>query len=85
MSRGRAFRAWETHLGEVIGVADAETVVDHAEERVTRADLDAMAEQLTEQITEQLTDRLSSLWRRDLLLVITGQFVALAGVLTAIT
>lgn len=61
-------------------MADADAVVSHLEDRVTRADLDEFGAQLA----EQLTDRLSSLWRRDLLLVITGQFVALAGVLTAI-
>jgi hypothetical protein len=85
MSRRQAFRAWESHLEEAIGVTDAETVIEHLEERVTRADLDAGLAQLADQLADQLTDRLSSLWRRDLLLVITGQFVALAGVLTAIT
>lgn len=72
-----SFRAWEAHLEEVIGVAHAEAVVDHLEEHVTRADLQVEL--------ERLTDRLSSMWRRDLLLVMTGQFVALAGVLTAVT
>jgi hypothetical protein len=58
-------------------MAEAETVVDDLDSKVTRADLVAQ--------TEQQTQWLASLWRRDLLLVITGQFVALAGVLTAIS
>lgn len=76
MNTRQAFSAWGRHLEEAIGVADARTVVDRLDDQVTREDLDALA--------EQLTDRLSSLWRRDLLLIITGQFVALAGVLTAV-
>ncbi len=59
----------------------AAEVTDSLDRPVTRDDLD----ELRRELTEQLTDRLSSLWRRDLLLIITGQFVALAGVLTAIT
>ncbi|MEX1163207.1 MAG: hypothetical protein WEB03_06470 [Nitriliruptor sp.] len=77
MSRRQAYRAWEDHLGEVIGVSEAELVVADLEERITRTDLQAAL--------GHQTHRLTSLWRRDLLLVITGQFVALAGVLTAIT
>lgn len=84
MSRPQAYRAWETHLGEVIGVSDAEAVVTDLEQRVTRADLDDLVDRFQVQM-EQQTHRLSSLWRRDLLLVITGQFVALAGVLTAVS
>lgn len=76
MGRRQSFRAWEIHLEEVIGVGEAQAVVEDLEGRVTRADLDDVAAQLTE--------RLSALWRRDLLLVITGQFVALAGVITAV-
>ncbi len=77
MSRRQAYRAWEDHLREVIGVSEAELVVADLDARVTRADLQAAL--------EQQTHRLTSLWRRDLLLIITGQFVALAGVLTAIS
>ena len=77
MSRRQALRALETHLEEVIGLADASTVIDQFEETVTKADLDeALALQ---------ADRLTAVWRRDLLLIMTGQFVAIAGVLTAIT
>jgi hypothetical protein len=64
----------------VIGVADAETVVEHVDRHVTRDDLDAALTAME----GRLADRLTSSWRRDLVLVITGQFVALAGVLTAV-
>jgi Skp family chaperone for outer membrane proteins len=124
MTRRQAFRAWETHLEEAIGVTDAETVLDHLDQRVTGDDLaalearldaklealearldaklealearlDAKLEALEARLDAKLealearldaqTQRLVSMWRRDLLLIITGQFVALAGVLTAIT
>ena len=99
MSSRPAVRAWERHLEEVIGVADAETVVDRFDNHAThedvaalrgdisavRRDFEAALDARAERLTEQLTDRLSALWRRDLLLIITGQFVAIAGVLTAVT
>jgi hypothetical protein len=81
MNKRQAFRAWETHLEEVIGVQQAGYVVDDLEASVTRTDL----QEALDAQTERLTDRLVSMWRRDLLLIITGQFVALAGVLTAVT
>ena len=81
----QSFRAWEGHLEEVIGVAHAESVVDHLEDHVTRDHLHAELRDLESRLEERLVDRLSSMWRRDLLLVLTGQFVALAGVLTAVT
>jgi hypothetical protein len=61
----------------VIGVTEADLVVDDLEARITPAGL--------RQALDAQTDRLVGIWRRDLLLIITGQFVALAGVLTAVT
>lgn len=65
-------------------MADAETVVEHVDRHVSRDDLDAALTAMERRLTDHLTDRLTSSWRRDLVLVITGQFVALAGVLTAV-
>ena len=84
MGRRQAYRAWEDHLGQAIGASEAEMVVTDVEQRVTRDDLDVLEQRLMSAMERQ-ADRLTSLWRRDLLLIITGQFVALAGVLTAIT
>lgn len=81
MSSRKAFGAWERHLEEVIGVADAGAVVDRLEQHVTRPELEAALADQAERLADQLTSR----FRRDLLLIMTGQFVALAGVLTAIT
>lgn len=85
MGERQAFRAWERHLEEAIGVADAEAVVDRLEQHVTRPELEAALAAQSEQLTERLMGRLTGMWRRDLLLIMTGQFVALAGVLTAVT
>lgn len=84
MSR-QSFRAWEAHLEEVIGMTHAESVVDRLEDHVTRDEFAAALHDLEVGLEERLVNRLSSMWRRDLLLVMTGQFVALAGVLTAVT
>lgn len=81
MNRRQALRALEAHLEEAIGMPEAQAIVDDLERTVSRADLD---EALREQ-TEYLTAHLTSVMRRDLVLILTGQFVALAGVLTAIT
>lgn len=77
MNRRQAYRAFEDHLEEVIGVSEAEVVVDDLDRRVTQEILDAAL--------DRQSQRLAALWRRDLLLMITGQFVALAGVLTAVS
>jgi uncharacterized protein YpiB (UPF0302 family) len=89
MSEQQAMRQLHGHLEEAIGVDDATVVVDRVERAVSEEyldrTLDRALEQQSAQLTGQLTGQLSSLWRRDLLLVMTGQFVALAGVLTAIS
>ncbi|MBW3620295.1 MAG: hypothetical protein KY461_08625 [Actinobacteria bacterium] len=61
-------------------MSEAQAIVDDLEAVVSRTDLDSSLKELE----ERLTTRLTATWRRDLLLIITGQFVALAGVLTAV-
>lgn len=77
---------------QTFGADVADTVLAHlpptGEQVATAAQLEQVRAELRtemQQAFELQTQALTSAWRRDLLLVITGQFVALAGVLTAIT
>lgn len=73
---------------QTFGADVADTGLVHlpptGEQVATAAQLEQVRAEMRDGFEVQ-TQRLTSAWRRDLLLVVTGQCVAFAGVLTAIT
>lgn len=79
------FRGFEQRLSDQLR-HQAEWFTNQLEQQAERftSQFEQQAERFTSQL-EQQAHRLTSQWRRDLLLIFTGHFIALAGVLAAIT
>ncbi len=80
MDRGAVTR-WRHHLQEVLGMEDADEIVDP----IARTDWPKVAtEDSVRDVADQLRFELQAAWRKDLLTHFTGQTFALAAAVAAV-